>query len=74
LKEGTAVKMMTLRLPDEQAREVEAVARAERIPVSELIREAIDTHIAARRDDAAFRERLQAMLDEDREVLERLAR
>jgi Arc/MetJ-type ribon-helix-helix transcriptional regulator len=74
LKEATAVKMMTLRLPDEQAREVEAVARAERIPVSELIREAIDTHIAARRGDGAFRERLQAMLDEDREVLERLAR
>jgi Arc/MetJ-type ribon-helix-helix transcriptional regulator len=68
------MKMMTLRLGDEQAREVEAVARADRIAVSELIREAIDTHIASRREDVAFRERLQAMLEEDREVLERLAR
>ena len=66
-------KAMTLRLADEQARELEAVARAERIPVSELVREAIDAHIAARREDAAFRDRLKEMLDEDREILARLA-
>jgi predicted transcriptional regulator len=66
-------KAMTLRLDEAQAREVEAVARVERIPVSEFVREAIDAHIAARREDTAFRDRLRAMLAEDREILARLA-
>ena len=66
-----AKKAMTLRLSDEQATEV--VARAEGIPVSELVRKAIDEHIAARRGDAAFRARLQERMSRDREILERLA-
>jgi predicted transcriptional regulator len=67
-------KAMTLRLTDEQAREVEAVARADRIPVSELIRDAIDSHIAHRREDNEFRARLRQMMEEDRAILDRLAR
>ena len=67
-------KAMTLRLAEEQARELEAMARVERIPVSELVRDAIDSHIAARRKDKAFQKRLQQMLVDDREILERLAR
>jgi hypothetical protein len=67
-------KAMTLRLAEEQARELEAMARVERIPVSELVRDAIDAHIAARRKDKAFQKRLQQMLVDDREILERLAR
>jgi len=43
------------------------------MPVSEAIREAIDRHIAIRRADHAFQERLKKCLDEDREVLELLA-
>lgn len=72
-KEGQMSKAMTLRLDEAQARELEAVARVERIPVSELVREAIDAHIAARREDTAFRDRLRTMLNEDREILARLA-
>jgi predicted DNA-binding protein len=72
-REARMSKAMTLRLADEQARELEAIARVERIPVSELVREAIDAHIAARRKDKAFRSRLQQMLSDDREILERLA-
>jgi hypothetical protein len=37
-------------------------------------REAIDSHIAARRADKDFQKRLKRCLKEDREVLERLAR
>jgi hypothetical protein len=36
--------------------------------------EAIDKHIEARRADADFQERLKRRVEEDREVLERLAR
>jgi predicted DNA-binding protein len=67
------MKAMTLRLTDERAEELEAVARVERIPVSDLIREAIDAHIAARREDLEFKSRLQRFMQEDREILERLA-
>ena len=69
-----ARKNMTLRLPAEQADELEAVARAEGISVSDAVREAIAEHIARKRKDRAFRERLRAVVERDREILERLAR
>ncbi len=67
-------KSMTLRIPTEQADELEAVARAEGITVSDAVREAISEHIARKRKDKAFRERLRAVMERDREILERLAR
>jgi Arc/MetJ-type ribon-helix-helix transcriptional regulator len=70
----TTTKAMTLRLPAEQAAELEAVARADRTTVSEAVREAIDKLIAERRGDKEFQARLRTMMQEDRKVLERLAR
>ena len=67
-------KNMTLRLPPEQAVELEAVARAEGISVSDAVREAIAEHIARKRKNKVFRERLRAVMERDREILERLAR
>lgn len=69
-----ATKAMSLRLPADQAAELEAVARADEMPVSEAVREAIESHISARRADKDFQKRLKRRLEEDREVLERLAR
>ena len=67
-------KNMTLRLSTAQADELEAVARAEGISVSDAVREAITEHIGRKRKDKAFRERLRAVMERDREILERLAR
>lgn len=67
------MKTMTLRIEDVQARELELAARADRIPVSSFIRDAIEAQIATRRRDDAFQERLRGMMEEDREILERLA-
>lgn len=67
-------KNMTLRLSAEQAAELEAVARAEGVSVSDAVREAIAEHIERKRQDKAFRERLRAVMERDREILERLAR
>jgi hypothetical protein len=67
-------KNMTLRLSTEQADELEAVARAEGISVSDAVREAISEHIERKRKDKAFRERLRAVMKRDREILERLGR
>jgi hypothetical protein len=63
----------TLRLPIDQAQELEAIADVDEISVNEEIRRAIAAHIEARRQDADFRKRLQDSLDRNREILERLA-
>ena len=68
------VKAMTLRLPADKAAELEAVARADDKPVSETVREAIDKLIEDRRKDKEFLARIQTIIEEDRELLERLAR
>jgi predicted DNA-binding protein len=69
-----AVKTMSLRLEEEKAVELAAIARTDDQPISETLREAIDRHIEARRNDKDFQTRLKRRLEEDREVLERLAR
>jgi Arc/MetJ-type ribon-helix-helix transcriptional regulator len=66
-------KVTTLRLPDFMAAELAAVARADEMPVSEAVREAIEKHIAERRADKGFQQRLKRLLEEDQEVLKRLA-
>ena len=67
-------KAMTVRLDVEQARLLETVAEVDGVPVAEAIRVAIDEHIAARRQDKEFRESLSKLMDENRDILERLAR
>jgi predicted DNA-binding protein len=69
-----AKKNMTLRLSEEQADELEAVARAEGITVSDAVREAIGAHIERKRNDDAFRTRLREVMERDQEILKRLAR
>jgi hypothetical protein len=64
---------MSLRPAEDKAAELAAIARIDDMPVSEAVREAIDTHIAAKRADKDFQKRLKRRLEEDREVLERLA-
>jgi predicted transcriptional regulator len=67
-------KTMTLRLQDELARELEAVARVDDISVSDAVRAAITEHVEARRADRAFQERLDRFMNENQAILERLAR
>lgn len=64
--------VMTVRLPGEMAASLGAVARADEMSVSQAVRGAIDSHIATRRADQAFQERLKKRLNEDQRVLERL--
>jgi predicted DNA-binding protein len=68
-----ATKVTTLRLPDYMAAELSAVARANGVPVSEVVRDAVAKHIADLRSDKDFQKRLKLLLEEDREVLKRLA-
>jgi predicted transcriptional regulator len=66
-------KTMTLRLTDEQARELEAVARVDEMTVSDTVRQAIDERIKARRQDSEFQNRLRRLMEENQAALERLA-
>jgi len=71
---ATTARVMSLRLPEHLGAELQAVARAEEVPISEVIRAAIYKHIAERRADKGFQEQLRKRMEADREVLERLAR
>ena len=67
-------RALTLRLPAKQAAQLEAVARADGVSVSEAVRAAIEDRIEARRKDRAFQARIRQMMEEERAVLEQLAR
>jgi hypothetical protein len=64
----------TLRLTADQAEALQAVAGVDELSVNEEIRRAIAAHIEARRSDADFRKRLEASIERNKEILERLAR
>jgi len=66
-------RAMTVRLTAEQAGDLEAVAEIEGAQVSEEIRKAIAAHIEARKNDAAFQERLRKSLERNEAVLKKLA-
>ena len=68
-----ATKVLSLRLPEEIAAELTAVARTNGVSVSRAIRLAVEDYVANERADKAFKERLKRRLEEDREILERLA-
>lgn len=50
---------MTIRLSEEQAEELETVANVENLPVSEIIRAAIASHVKQRKQDPAFQSSLR---------------
>lgn len=67
----TPVKAMTIRLSPDQAEALETVATVEDLPVSEVIRAAISTHIETRRRDPVFQENLRDRLERARRMLHR---
>jgi hypothetical protein len=58
----------------DKAAELEAIARVDDVPVAEAVRVAIDERIAQRRQDSDFQARLREIVEQDRAILERLAR
>jgi predicted DNA-binding protein len=67
-------KAMSLRLEPDQARELQAVADTDGVTIADAVRTAIDAHIRSRREDSAFRTRLRERIQENQDILERLAR
>lgn len=67
-------KNMTVRLDDELAADTEALARAEGKSLNETVKQALSEAVERRRQDPEFKARLRRIIEEDRELLERLAR
>lgn len=70
---GDLTKITTIRIDDELKVEVDAVARADDVPASEVVRAALYRYIAEHKSDPQFQARLRELLEKDREVIERLA-
>lgn len=69
-----ASKATSFRLPEPMAAELAAVARADGIPISEAVRQAIEKHITERRADEQFQKRLKKLVEEDQRLLKRLSK
>jgi hypothetical protein len=67
-------KNLTVRLDDELATDTEALARAEGQSLNETVKTALREAVERRRDDPEFRQRIRRIIQEDTELLERLAK
>ena len=67
-------KNMTVRLDDDLAADTEALARAEGKSLNETVKQALKEAVERRRKDPKFKARVRRIIDEDRELLERLAK
>ena len=67
-------KNLTVRLDDDLAADTEALARAEGQSLNETVKTALREAVERRRADPEFKARIRRIIDEDRELLERLAK
>jgi hypothetical protein len=70
----TMAKNFTVRLPDDVAADAEALARAEGKSLNETVKTALIEAVERRRDDPEFKKTLKKVIEQDRELLDRLAR
>lgn len=69
-----STKTMSLRLEEDQARALDAVAMANETTVSEIVRDAISERIEQLRNDEEFQTRLKRAIERNREALDLLAK
>ena len=67
-------KQTTVRLPDDLADEAEAVARVKNVSMNQLIIDSLTAEIERVRSDKNFTDRAKALIERDKELLERLAK
>ncbi len=71
---GAMTKNLTVRLDEELAADTEALARAEGMSLNETVKQALAEAVERRRRDPKFKARVRRIIEEDRELLERLAK
>jgi predicted transcriptional regulator len=67
-------KNLTVRLDDDLAADTEALARAEGKSLNETVKLALSEAVERRRSDPAFTDHVRRIIEQDRELLERLAK
>jgi len=67
-------KNLTVRLDEQLAADTEALARAAGQSLNETVKQALAEAVERRRRDPEFKARLRRIIEEDRELLERLAK
>jgi hypothetical protein len=67
-------KNLTIRIPDEVAANAEAIARVDGVSLNETVKQSLMETVERRRSDPEFKYRLAKIIEEDRELLERLAK
>lgn len=67
-------KNLTVRLDDQLAADTEALARADGQSLNATVKQALKEAVERRRRDPEFKARLRRIIEEDRELLERLAK
>jgi len=67
-------KVTTVRMPQELAEQVEAVARGRGVSVNAVVLDALAAEIQRVRNDKDFMARLREITERDKEILDRLAR
>jgi hypothetical protein len=67
-------KNLTIRLPDEVAADAEALARVEGKSLNETVKQSLIETVERRRSNPKFKARLAKIIEQDRELLERLTR
>lgn len=65
---------LTIRIPDDVAENAEAIARLDGVSLNETVEKSLIEAIERRRQDPEFKTRLKIVIEEDRELLERLAK
>ena len=66
-------KVTTVRMPQEMAEEVEAVARGRGISVNSVVLDALASEIERVKADKDFMDRLRRLTERDKEIFDRLA-
>jgi len=72
--DGMTKKVTTVRMPQELADQVEAVARGRGVSVNTVVLDALSSEIQRVKNDKEFMARLQEITKRDKEILDRLAR
>ena len=70
----TVPKNLTIRLPDDVAADAEALARVEGKSLNETVKQSLIEAVERRRNNPKFKARLAKIIEQDRELLERVTR
>jgi hypothetical protein len=71
---GIMTKNLTIRIPDDVAANAEAMARVDGTSLNETVKQSLIEALERRRNNPEFKARLKRIIEEDRELLERLAK